>query len=46
MTMNRLIRSELRKLTSTKMPWAFLAVLTVLAGLNAFAVVAGTADQE
>ena len=25
MTMKRLIRSELRKLTSTKMPWAFLA---------------------
>ena len=38
----RLIRSELRKLTSTKMPWAFLAVLAVLAGINAFAVIAGT----
>ncbi len=42
MNMTRLFRSELRKLTSTKMPWAFLAVLAVLAGLNAFAVAAGT----
>lgn len=42
MTITRLIRSELRKLTTTKMPWAFLAVLVVLAGINAFAVVAGT----
>ncbi|MGH1491986.1 MAG: hypothetical protein ACRBK7_21795 [Acidimicrobiales bacterium] len=40
--MTRLIRSELRKLTTTKMPLAFLAVLAVLAGLNAFAVFAGT----
>ncbi len=37
----RLVRSELRKLGSTRMPWAFLAVLVLLAGLNAFAVVAG-----
>lgn len=42
MTMTRLFRSELRKITTTKMPWAFLAVLVVLAGLNAFAVIAGT----
>ena len=42
MTMTRLVRSELRKLTTTKMPWAFLAVLAVLAGINAFAVIAGT----
>ena len=42
MTMTRLIRAELRKLTSTRMPLAFLAVLAVLAGINAFAVVAGT----
>jgi len=42
MNMTRLIRSELRKLTSTKMPLAFLAVLAVLAGINAFAVIAGT----
>jgi ABC-2 type transport system permease protein len=37
-----LLRGELRKLTSTKMPWAFLAVLVVLAALNGVAVVAGT----
>ena len=42
MTMHRLIRSELRKLTTTKMPLAFLGVLVVIAALNAFAVVAGT----
>ena len=42
MTMTRLIRSELRKLTSTKMPFVFLGVLVVLAGLNAFVVIAGT----
>ncbi len=42
MTTTRLIRSELRKLTTTKMPLAFLAVLVVLAGINAFAVIAGT----
>ena len=42
MNITRLIRSELRKISTTKMPWAFLAVLAVLAGLNAFAVVAGT----
>ena len=42
MTMTRLMRSELRKLTSTKMLWAFLGVLVVIAALNAFAVVAGT----
>jgi len=42
MTRIRLIRSELRKLTTTKMPWAFLAVLVVIAGINAFAVIAGT----
>jgi len=42
MTMTRLIRAELRKLSTTKMPLAFLGVLALLAGLNAFAVVAGT----
>lgn len=42
MTMTHLIRSELRKLTTTRMPWAFLGVLVVLAGLNAFAVATGT----
>lgn len=40
--MTRLVRSELRKLTSTKMPLAFLAVLVVIAALNAFAVASGT----
>lgn len=40
--MSRLIRSELRKLTTTKMPLAFLLVLILIAALNAFAVVAGT----
>jgi ABC-type transport system involved in multi-copper enzyme maturation permease subunit len=42
MNMNRLVRSELRKLTTTKMPLAFLSVLAVLAAINAFAVIAGT----
>ncbi len=42
MTMSRLIRSELRKLTTTKMPLAFLGVLLTIAALNAFAVIAGT----
>lgn len=42
MIITRLIRSELRKLTSTKMPFVFLLVLVVIAALNAFAVVAGT----
>lgn len=42
MAMRRLIRSELRKLTTTKMPFAFVGVLIVIAALNAFAVVAGT----
>lgn len=42
MTMRRQIRSELRKLTTTKMPLAFLGVLIVIAALNAFAVIAGT----
>ena len=42
MAMRRLIRSELRKLTTTKMPYAFLGVLIVIAALNAFAVIAGT----
>jgi ABC-2 type transport system permease protein len=42
MIMTRLIRSEFRKLTSTKMPFAFLCVLVTIAALNAFAVFAGT----
>lgn len=40
--MTHLIRSELRKLTTTKMPFAFLIVLVVIAALNAFAVISGT----
>ncbi len=42
MNMDRLIRSELRKLSSTKMPLAFLGVLASIAAINAFAVVVGT----
>ena len=42
MTTIRLIRSEIRKLTSTKMPWAFLGVLVAIAAINAFAVISGT----
>lgn len=42
MRWSRLVRSELRKLTTTKMPWAFLLVLIVLAALTATAVVIGT----
>ena len=42
MTWFRLVRSEVRKLTSTKMPWVFLAVLVVMAAINATAVVFGT----
>jgi ABC-2 type transport system permease protein len=38
----RPIRSEFRKLTTTKMPMVFLGVLAVIAALNAFAVIAGT----
>lgn len=38
----RLLRAEMRKLTSTKMPWAFLAILAVIAAVNAIAVVFGT----
>lgn len=42
MTTTRLLRSEIRKLTTTKMPWIFLGILAALAAVNAFAVVAGT----
>lgn len=42
MTITRLIRAELRKLTSTKMPLAFLLVLVAIAAINAAAVVWGT----
>lgn len=40
--MRRLIRSELRKLTSTHMPLAFLGVLIAIAVINAIIVIAGT----
>lgn len=42
MTMRRLIRSEFRKLTTTKMPFAFLGVLVGIAAINAAIVIAGT----
>jgi hypothetical protein len=42
MTWSRLLRAELRKLTTTKMPLAFFAVLVVISGLTATAVIAGT----
>ena len=42
MTWARLVRAELRKLTTTNMPWAFLAVLVVISATNAFAVIWGT----
>lgn len=42
MTWNRLLRAELRKLTTTRMPLAFIAVLLVISALTATAVVAGT----
>ena len=38
----RLVRAELRKLSTTKLPWGFLAVLVVIAGLDAAVVVMGT----
>lgn len=42
MTWLRLVRAELRKLTTTKMPWVFLAVLAALGVLTAFGVAFGT----
>jgi ABC-type transport system involved in multi-copper enzyme maturation permease subunit len=42
MTWLRLVRGELRKLTTTKLPWGFLAVLVLIAGLDAAVVVFGT----
>ena len=42
MTWLRLVRAEIRKLTTTKMPWGFLAVLVVIAGLDAAVVAFGT----
>lgn len=45
MTWLRLVRSELRKITTTKMPLAFLGVLVALAGLTGSAIVWG-ADMD
>ena len=42
MTSFHLFRSELRKLTTTRMPWAFGAVLLTLAVTNGIAVAIGT----
>ncbi len=41
-TMLRLVRGEIRKLTTTKLPWGFLAVLVVIAALDAAVVAFGT----
>jgi len=38
----KLVRGELRKLTTTSMPWAFVAVLVVIAAINAAAIIWGT----
>lgn len=42
MTWLRLVRAELRKITSTRMPWVFLAVLVTIGAISAFAVAFGT----
>ncbi|MGE0227512.1 MAG: hypothetical protein AB7I38_03800 [Dehalococcoidia bacterium] len=42
MTSRRLLRAEFRKLTTTRMPLGFLAVLVVLSAINAAVVVFGT----
>lgn len=42
MTWPRLVRAELRKLTTTRMPWAFLVVLVLFAVINAVAITIGT----
>ena len=42
MTWSDLMRSELRKLTTTRMPLGFVVVLVVLAVLNGVAVAVGT----
>jgi ABC-2 type transport system permease protein len=42
MTWLRLVRAELRKLTSTKLPLAFFAVLILISSLTAIAVIFGT----
>ena len=42
MTWTRVVRAELRKLTTTRMPWAFLAVLAAISATTASAVIWGT----
>lgn len=42
MTLTRLVRAELRKLTTTKMPLAFLLVLIAISATTAIAVIFGT----
>ncbi|MDH3708172.1 MAG: ABC transporter permease subunit [Acidimicrobiia bacterium] len=42
MNMARLLRAELRKLATTRMPLAFLAVLVAIGAVNAAAVIWGT----
>lgn len=41
-TMQRSVRAELMKSTTTRMPWAFLLVLLVMGGINAATVAFGT----
>ena len=41
MNRQRLLRAELRKLWTTRMPLSFLAVLIVISGINAIAVIYG-----
>ena len=42
MTWLRLLRAEIRKLTTTRMPWGFLAVLVLIAAVDAAVVMFGT----
>jgi hypothetical protein len=42
MTWPRLVGAELRKLASTRMPWAFLGVLVAISAINAAVVIFGT----
>ena len=42
MTSLALVRAEIRKLTTTRLPWAFLAVLLMIAALDAAVVAFGT----
>lgn len=42
MMWRRLIRAEIRKLTTTRMPWGFFAVLVAIGGINAALVMFAT----